>query len=173
MTYRFDIFSTWKIHSIVFVVHLKSVSNENDFYQREIAEPDSIKMEKKNSFDLYEVEKIIVKKIVRTDRGRNRRFHSEFRVKWSKWEDQHNKWMKKNQLDECAKLLVEFENTEKFSNIEWNSRLVVLNALIHYNIHIFGSVHLTFLKIISFSFDLERFQHRVHHYRIFFSLFNI
>ena len=143
LTYRLDIFSIWKIHSIVFVTHLKSILTENDPFNRKTTKSNSIEMKRKFFFDLYEVKKIVAKKIVRTERNRNHKSHSEFRVKWSGWRNQHNKWMKRDQLNECAKLLIEFESTERLSNIEWNSRRKspILKILIHFNFHRFGTIH--------------------------------
>ena len=47
LIYRLDISFTWKIHSVVSIAHLKSASNENDFYHRKFTESDSIETKKK------------------------------------------------------------------------------------------------------------------------------
>ena len=81
LTYKLDILSTWKIHSIIFVIHLKSTFSENDFYGKKTVESESIKIQDGNESDVYEVEKIVAKKIVYTRRNRRRKTHSEFRMK--------------------------------------------------------------------------------------------
>ena len=122
LIYRFDIFNTWKIHSVISIIHFESISEKKNPFQKKPIELESIKTDENDDSDLYEIEKIIVKKKIHSNRERHRRNHTEFRMKWLKWKNQHNKWMKKDQLNECVELLTKFENTEKFSNIAWISR---------------------------------------------------
>ena len=83
LTYRFDISKTWKIHSIISMIHLKSASEKKNSYNKKHIEFESVKTNgNENDFNLYEVEKIIAKKNRQTDRKRHRRTHIEFRVKW-------------------------------------------------------------------------------------------
>jgi hypothetical protein len=42
LVYRLNIFEIWKIHSVIFVIHLKSASVEEDSYNREAKESESI-----------------------------------------------------------------------------------------------------------------------------------
>ena len=116
LTYKFDIFFTWKIHSVIFVIQLKSVFSENDFYEKKILKPESMKIEDGNDPNVYEIEKIIAKKMIYIDRNRRRQSHSEYRVKWLGWKNQHNRWMKKKELNDCKKLLKNFENRNQKIN---------------------------------------------------------
>ena len=110
LIYRLNIFQTWKIHSVIFVTQLEPASPENDPYEKKNVEPEPIEIEGGNDANVYEVEKIIAKRMVYIGRNRRRRAHSKFRIKWSSWRNQHNRWMKKKDLDNCKKLLQKFEN---------------------------------------------------------------
>ena len=110
LTYKLNIFFSWKIHSVISVIQLKSTFSENDFYEKKIAEPRSIKIENGDDSNIYEVEKIVTKKTIYIERNHRRRTHSEFRMKWFGWRDQHNVWMKKKNLDNCKQLFQKFEN---------------------------------------------------------------
>ena len=111
--YKLDISNIWKIHPVVSVIHLKSAPERNDFYEKKSAESGSIEIEKNDEIDIYEMKRIVAKKIVRIGRKKRRKSHSKFRVKWTEWNDHHNRWMKKNELINCKKLLAEFENVQK------------------------------------------------------------
>ena len=112
LAYKLDIPSTWKIHPVVSVTHLEPAPEGEDPYEREPAEPRPVETEGDDEADTYEVERIVAKRMVRTGRGRRRRAHSEFRVKWTGWGDHHNKWMKRSELTNCKELLAEFEATQ-------------------------------------------------------------
>ena len=112
LTYKLNISNIWKIHSVVSITHLKFASEENNFYEKKLTESKSIEIEKDDEINIYEMKKIVAKKIVRTEKKR-RRTHSKFRIKWIEWNDHHNKWMKRNELTNCKKLLIEFEIAQK------------------------------------------------------------
>ena len=109
LAYKLDIPPTWRIHPVVSITHLEPVPPGEDPYGREAEEPGPVKTEGGDDADVYEVEKIIAKRRVYTGRGRRRRAHSEFRVKWTGWGDHHNRWMKREDLNNCQELLQEFE----------------------------------------------------------------
>lgn len=94
---------------MVSVTYLEPASPEDDPYDREIVEPGPIETEGGDESNVYEVEKIIAKRMVYTERGRRRRAHSEFRVKWLGWGDLHNAWMIRADLNNAKKLLHDFE----------------------------------------------------------------
>lgn len=66
---------------MISVIYLKSASSGEDFYEKKKTEPEPIKIEKNNDFDVFEVEKIVAKRLIYIERGRFRRAHFEFRVK--------------------------------------------------------------------------------------------
>lgn len=90
LAYKLDIPFTWKIHSVISITYLKSALLEKNPYQREPTESSPIEIEKKEDNNVYEIEKIVVKRRIYIERGRRRRAHSEFRVKWLEWSDPHN-----------------------------------------------------------------------------------
>ena len=69
LTYRLNLSSSWKIHLIINITYLKSVSNKNDFFKRQFHESDSITFDENNSDDsndfesLFEIKKFLIKKI--------------------------------------------------------------------------------------------------------------
>ena len=107
--YKLDIPTTWKIHFVVFITHLKPASEKEDFYEKKSIKFESVKIEKNDEIDTYEMKKIIAKRIMRIGKKSRRRAHSEFKIKWIEWNDHHNNWMKQNELTHCKKLLAEFE----------------------------------------------------------------
>ena len=113
LVYELNISNIWKIHFVVSITHLKFASEEKDFYEKKSTESKSIEIEKNDEIDIYEVKKIVAKKIVRTERERRRRAHSKFKIKWAEWDNHHNKWMKRNELINCKELLIEFETVQK------------------------------------------------------------
>ena len=116
LTYKLNVFLTWKIHPIISVIQLKSAFLEKNPYEKKTAKPDPIKTEDDNDAEVYEVKKIVAKKMIYTERNRRRRVHSEFKIKWLNWKNQHNRWMKKKNLNDCKKLLKKFENNDHESN---------------------------------------------------------
>lgn len=110
LAYKLNISDSWKIHSVVFVTHTESTPQDDDSYDRELAEPESVLTEGDDTFDIYEVKKILVKRVIFFDRGRNRKSRDEFRIKWLGWGDHHNVWMTREELAGSRDLLEEFEN---------------------------------------------------------------
>ena len=63
------------------MIHLKSAFAENDSYEKQKVESDSIEINDNDDSDFYEIEKIIVKRVIYIGRKRRRRTHSQFRIK--------------------------------------------------------------------------------------------
>ena len=110
LIYRLKISETWKIHFVISVTHLKSAFSENDSYEKQIMKSDSIEIDDDDDFNFYEIEKIIVKRVIYIDRGRRRKALSQFRMKWLKWKNHHNRWLFKIDFKNVKKLLQKFEN---------------------------------------------------------------
>ena len=103
LIYKLNISSTWKIHFVVFVICLKSMFSKKNSYEKKMKKFESMKIEKKNDANVYEMKKIIIK------RKRRRRIYSEFKMKWIEWKNHHNKWMKRENLNNYQKLFQKFE----------------------------------------------------------------
>ena len=113
LTYKLKISKTWKIHSVISMTHLKSAFSENDSYEKQKIEPDSVEIDDGDDSDFYEIEKIIAKRVIYIDRKRRRRALSQFRMKWLKWKNHHNRWLSRADLKNAKKLFQEFENRNK------------------------------------------------------------
>lgn len=66
------------------VIYLKLVFSEENSYQRESIESNSIKIKKEKDSNMYEIEKIIAKHKIYIERDRQQKVHSKFQIKWFK-----------------------------------------------------------------------------------------
>ncbi len=55
---------------MISMIHLKSISIENDFYERETYESKSVENAQKNIKNIYEIEKILAKRFIKVRRSR-------------------------------------------------------------------------------------------------------
>ena len=70
LIYKLDILKNWKIHFVIFIVHLESILKDDDFYDRERSlHSKSIVEFNKNWYD-YEVESLLRHRIKRYDRDK-------------------------------------------------------------------------------------------------------
>jgi hypothetical protein len=88
LVYKLEISETWKIHSVISVIHLESASIEDDLYHREIKESESIKDAQRIIKNIYEIERILAKRSIKIERSRILKI--QYKVKWKDWDDQHN-----------------------------------------------------------------------------------
>ena len=97
---------------MIFITQLKFALKEENSYQKEIKEFDFVKIQNDiiNS-NVYEVERIVAKRTIYTERDRNRQFHEKWRVKYLKWKNNVNEWKILNELH-CSDLLREFEKNK-------------------------------------------------------------
>jgi hypothetical protein len=114
LVYRLEIFNSWKIHSIISAIHLKSASVEEDSYNKEAKESESIKDVQEKIKDIYEIERILVKRLIKVKRSRTSRI--QYRVKWLNWENQHNQWIDVAEMNNAKDLVNDFE-TKLFERI--------------------------------------------------------
>jgi hypothetical protein len=70
LIYKLEIPQSWKIHSVISVIHLKPAPTENDSYERETNEPEPVKDAQGPTKDIYEVEKILAKRSIKKGRSR-------------------------------------------------------------------------------------------------------
>ncbi len=78
LVYKLDISTIWKIHSVIFVIHLESDSG-TDSYNRETKEPGSLKNAQEKIKDVYEIERILAKRFIKIERARHSKI--QYRVK--------------------------------------------------------------------------------------------
>jgi hypothetical protein len=114
LVYRLKISSIWKIHSIVFAIHLESASTEKDSYQRKKRESDSIEDATEQN-DIYEIERILTKRSIKLERTRTLKI--QYRIKWKEWDDQHNQWINAKDMINVKNIMNEFEFRLKEKNI--------------------------------------------------------
>jgi hypothetical protein len=98
---------SWKIHSIISMTHLESASIEEDSYDRETKESESIEDVQKNIKDIYEVEKIVAKRSIKMRRARHSK--TQYRVKWKEWENHHNQWIDATEMKNAQNVVKKFE----------------------------------------------------------------
>ena len=63
------------------MTHLESAFFENDSYEKQKIESDSVEIDNDDNSDFYEIEKIIAKRVIYIDRKRRRRALSQFKMK--------------------------------------------------------------------------------------------
>jgi hypothetical protein len=108
LVYKLNISLTWKIHSVVFIVHLKSASSEKDSYNKEAIESELVKNVQDDIKDVYELKKILAKRFIKIERSRTLKI--QYRVKWKEWDDQHNQWINATKMKNVKKLIDDFES---------------------------------------------------------------
>ena len=113
LVYKLKISKTWKIHSVISMTHLESALSENDSYEKQTLEPEPIEIDDDDEFDFYEMKKIIAKRKIYFDRERRRKALSQFRMKWLKWKNHHNRWLFKADLKNVRELLQKFEDRNR------------------------------------------------------------
>jgi len=104
--YKLKLRPTMKQHPVFHVSLLKPYCNPNqEFPTRKPAEPgpDII-----DNCEEYEIEKILDKK--------KRHNRDEWLVKWKGYDDSHNQWLPEAELQNCKRLLRQFENKKKKKN---------------------------------------------------------
>ena len=93
------------------MTYLKSVSNENDFFKKQFHESDSIILDEDNFNDsddsesLYEIEKLLVKRIWIIWEKKK----IEYLVKWLNWRSEHNQWYNINKLQKTKKSIKNYK----------------------------------------------------------------
>lgn len=55
---------------MISIIHLESASTEDDLYERETKESESIEDAQKNIKDIFEIEKILAKRFIKVERAR-------------------------------------------------------------------------------------------------------
>ena len=110
LTYKLKLSFNWKIHSIVFVIQLKLFFKTNS-YDRSLPDHfDAIKMKDDTSrWRFYEVEKIVNKRFRKYDNSKI----AQYLLKWKDWKSKWNKWRNIIKLNNCLKLIEEYEKRQR------------------------------------------------------------
>ena len=117
LAYELDISARWKIHSVVFIIQLESVSNKNiDSYNRSRSNYlDEMKVENFSNivyWKFYEVEKLIDRRIRKFDRT----FVIQYLVRWREYDFEYDEWRSIITFDNVMNLVEIYERANS-SNI--------------------------------------------------------
>ena len=112
LTYKLDILKNWKIHSVIFIAHLESVLNDDDFYDRERSSHSKSIVEFNKNWHDYEIESLLKHRIKRYDRDKSM---SEYLVKWKDYEAKFDKWYDEDLLEEVMNLVNEYKTKHDIS----------------------------------------------------------
>ena len=123
LAYELNLSSKWQIHSIIFIMQLKSTSKNVDFYNRfRFSHFDVVEMKKTSNIDWkksYEMKKLIKKK--------NRKYEKtkmiKYLIKWLKYEFEFDEW---KSLSILANFIILMKNYEK---VNFQSIISVSNTI--------------------------------------------
>ena len=101
--FRLQLFSIMKIHSVISIAQLKSITSNSDSYDR-TADRKSLSIQKKQFIELtelislYEIERLLNRRIISTNR-------INYLVKWKNYDSKHNVWYFLHALDTSKNLV--------------------------------------------------------------------
>ena len=107
LIYRLNLSLTMRIHSVMFIAQLKSVSFNKDLFDRSRQnESSSVKTEDDESESEYEVKRILNKRYNR------RKKNTKYLIKWMRYHDDWNIWHILDELQNVMKIIQDYENIE-------------------------------------------------------------
>ena len=109
LTYRFDLFNHWRIHSILFIAQLKSCfDSTTNFFNRLRSNYSNFVFVKKNieRVKSYEIEKLINKR-------QTKRRESKYLMRWRDYESKHDDWKNLSKLKNAQRLVQKYENVHR------------------------------------------------------------
>ena len=111
LTYELNLFATWKIHFVIFIAQLKSISNTQNLYNKfKFHHSEIVKIEKDTEYEkFYEIERILIKRI----RKYERIAVTQYLIKWLDYEFEFNEWKSLFIFDHCLKLIEKFEQRQR------------------------------------------------------------
>ena len=104
LVYKLNISFNWRVHSIFFIVQLKSIDflAANSFQKISLS-TDSVFVKKDTeNAQFFEIEKIITKRI-------NKRKNTKYLIKWLKYDSEHDQWRNTLEMRNAMNLMNEFE----------------------------------------------------------------
>ena len=126
LIYRLNLFSHWRIHSILNIVQLKfSLSSLNDSYRRHrINNFDSIFVENDIfTMKFFEIERLLNKREIK-------KRESKYLIRWKNCESKKNVWKNLFELNDAMNLIRQYENVLNVVTFTISSRLqkLVINS---------------------------------------------
>ena len=120
LTYRFEILADWKIHFVLSIQQLESISHDIDSYNRKSYDNSlAIDVEKDFDDEFYEIEKLINKRIIR-----KRRDHfTQYLIRWKRYDSEHDTWYTINDLKNAADFVIDYERN---LNSIWINKRVLM-----------------------------------------------
>ena len=114
LTYELNLSSVWRVHFVIFIAQLKSVSVDEDFYQRlRFSHSKSVKMKGDTSqYKFYEIEKLIVKRI----RKYNKINVTQYLMRWLKYDLEYDEWRSLKTFNNSLKLMKQYEVNHSDTN---------------------------------------------------------
>ena len=116
-TWRLKLFFIMKIHSIIFITQLESITFDSNFYDKNI-DKDFSSIEEEHFIALttqtshYEIERLINKRVIRNQ--------SYYLIKWKNYDNEHNVWYFLRALNNVNELIDEYEARTTSSQIDMN-----------------------------------------------------
>ena len=111
LTYELKISKNWKIHSVIFVAQLKSYSSIENLYSRLRSNHSNfVEIEDDISqWKSWEVERIVDKRFRKYDKKQM----TQYQIHWKEYDLEHDVWRSIIKLDNCMKLIEEYESRMK------------------------------------------------------------
>ena len=107
LTYKLKLPAHWKIHSVVSIQQLESISHDKDSYDRQFYDNSSaiyVKEDSKND-EFYEIEKLINKRIIRKRRDQ----FTQYLVRWKEYDSENDMWYSIESLENVVELIAEYD----------------------------------------------------------------
>ena len=114
LTYELKLSTHWRIHPVISVAQLKSCSSQPDSYSRPRPNyPVSVEVEENtDDWKSYIVERIVDKRLRKFERITV----TQYNIKWSSYEPEFNEWRSLSYLNNCMKLIEEYEAKQKHTS---------------------------------------------------------
>ncbi len=115
LAYELELSSHWRIHSIIFIVQLKSAFKNADSFKHSRSDNSFfIEVEKNiNKWVSYEIKKLIDDRVQWFDR---RSLIRKYLVRWKEYESEYNEWYDEDLLDNALELIWNYEVKRKLKS---------------------------------------------------------
>ena len=107
LIYEFDLSIHWRIHSMISITQLKSLFNEENFYNRSrfnYSKTMKVKNDTKN-WKFYIMKRIIDKRLRKFERTTI----TQYLIKWNDYDSKFNEWRSLFYLNNCMNVMKKFE----------------------------------------------------------------
>jgi hypothetical protein len=108
LAYRLQLSNHWRIHSIIFIAQLESISDsiKNSYFRSRSKESDFVQMkDDTENIKSFEIKRLIDKRIITRD--------IEYLIRWKSYASQHDEWRSVSELENAKNLI---QNYETFMN---------------------------------------------------------